>query len=1161
MAQAQEVSLARSMFGRFAGGATVPASASTPSAESQAAPSTPPAELVRPPPLLGQVKVSLEGLPQVHTVLRVHSEQDLKLGVAQAFGFKSTADFDVFRLAGADTGLQSTFEVRVLSRTLLNEVAHIETLFTDVFDFEAEVVYSQLAKISGIPLLRLHRAIAPACGEAVASWLASYDAELKQVTSLRDRTLQDAAGGRIWRALKARIEAVFPGLVGQLPVALQTLPAADASAEERLESISSLFSRILDEVRLRVLPLRTLRTTASGTWDKRRLRPGTRRLLRVSFEGDAADAATPGVFIAALDAETASPSSASSSSAAGSVGGCEGESQVASGFTGHDLYYQVARFFRQTHVQVRTRDGTLVRLDNPHESLLGQLPGPGDGICVDLVASRYQPQVGSFDQLYREVLLILGPRHFKLDQSYRLQLPCNEEVLTTTQGNALITTVILIPINYMEGKQMYLFRSPRHRQCKAMLRTFDDFKEMLQTLVHVFEHLTTQMSPAQAERLRSACAEGAPGQTPLAPYEGRRVQRYSSAWQNIHGCKQAGRSAMGLLGGLQVGHGFPAPWRVPEEMLIDQEVLFAASAAQDALSECDTLWRFGALGGYCPGAHESMMPDTRRFFDMYGIDYMQVHDASAAQRWCLPHWWRSPRPPDSGDSFVTHRVDPWSIAVGGLVGLLFGLAEGVCGGAHEHSLPGAAHMRILEKMARRGFVGLGVSAVFHFLGRLLRQCFPSGRYAAFSRKSVPASQAVVFLGTAAWALTSRQKYVAPGFLRRLWLQDLNLAERQAAGIILSSGLACSFSLGGYVLGAQLLGGAYGGPAGAFAGSFMHVVVSIALAGLDWWHDRRRRKQMKAAALQTLGLPESADLGAEVFKPMLSTRYKVLARYLHPDKNDSGRCDTTKVFSQIRLAKEILEQELKDYHSCPRDRLRRLFEQMCALGGYRRDRYVSEHPSGLIMNILQDGPPPGEDNPATYGMIRSQSLELEPASPFRPDMTRSAPPARRPLFELSAGNRRARSLSGGSSRSGIDSLTTVESRSLPGSRASSLSTPARRAVSGGCDGVARGAQAEGPAQGPQPRMARPRTPRRSSASPSRAKAGGSRSTSRSKAKRASPKLGSGDPWVIVPGTAAVEGGEGATSALRQVPAVAGSAEVASADSEDTRGAEPLPEGLS
>jgi hypothetical protein len=210
---------------------------------------------------------------------------------------------------------------------------------------------------------------------------------------------------------------------------------------------------------------------------------------------------------------------------------------------------------------------------------------------------------------------------------------------------------------------------------------------------------------------------------------------------------------------------------------------------------------------------------------------------------------------------------------------------------------------------------------------------------------------------------------------------------------------------------------------------MPIVISIALAGLDWWLDGKRRKQMKAAALQTLGLPEPAKLGAEVFKPMLSTRYKLLARYLHPDKNDSNRCDTTKVFSQIRLAKEILEQELKDYHGCPRGRFRRLFDQMCALCGYKRDRYVSEHPSGLIMNILEDGPATNEDNPSTFA--------LEPVSEdvCEIDTSPSRPSGHEPFFHRrsrsasAARGRRRRSRSEGSERSGIDSITTVESRSL------------------------------------------------------------------------------------------------------------------------------------
>lgn len=648
---------------------------------------------------------------------------------------------------------------------------------------------------------------------------------------------------------------------------------------------------------------------------------------------------------------------------------------------------------------------------------------------------------------------------------------------------------------------MYLFRSPGHRQCKAALRTFDEFKEMLQTLVNVYEQLTNQMSPAQAERLRGACAEGAPGQTPLAPFEGRRAQRLACAWQHIHGCKQAGRSAMGVLGGLQTATPaapeagfFPALWRVPEEMLLDPEVLYAVHDVMCEYSE--SVGMLSLPSGTFSGTGESIS-EARRIFDILGIDQVQASDVPSPQSWCLPHWWRGPEVEESRSVTWT---DPWSIAVGGLVGVLFGLLEHLHGNSNEQqSLHNTTNMHILEKMARRGFIGLAVSAAFHFLGRLLRQCLP-GRCAAFSRKSVPASQAVVFLGTAAWALTSRHKYVAPGLWRRLWLQDLNLAERQAAGIILTSGIACSFSFGGYVLGARVLGGSFGGPAGAFAGSLMPIVVSVALAGLDWWHDRRRRRQMKAAALQTLGLPEPGELGIEIFRPMLSTRYKLLARYLHPDKNDSSRCDTTKVFSQIRLAKEILEQELKDYHGCPRGRLRRLFEQMCALCGCRRDRYVSEHPSGLIMNILEDGIAAAEDS--------SSSFCLGPVS----DELNAMPSPSRPLAghrrsrSASSGRRRLRSRSVESSRSEIDSITTVESRSLSASRAPS--TPMSRQNT--CNSVEASPAELRMAADQQFRPNRPRTPRKSRSPHPKAD---NKATSQTDLGN----MGSGDgsaPWVFV-----------------------------------------------
>jgi hypothetical protein len=354
-------SLSMSIFGHLTGGG-----ARDRLSQSAAIPEAPPPPLSPPSPL-GTVQVTLEGLPQVFATLRVHSEQDLQVGVAQAFGFRSTADFEILRPSMVDGNAsgqeEQKLKVRVLSRTLLNEVAHIESLYSEVVDFEAEVVYSQLAKISGIPLLRLHRAIAPACGEAVASWLATYHEELRQVTALRDSTLQDAAGQRVWRALQHRIEAVLPGLVDRLPQHLKRLPPAESSAEEHLEHISSLFSQILDEVRLRVLPLRTLRTTSNGTWDTKRVRPGSKRLLRVSFQGSSESQASsrprPTVFIASLDTQMACPSSLSSGSGTGSAvgssspcggtfgggspsgAGVDGDGQASCGFTGHDLYYQL----------------------------------------------------------------------------------------------------------------------------------------------------------------------------------------------------------------------------------------------------------------------------------------------------------------------------------------------------------------------------------------------------------------------------------------------------------------------------------------------------------------------------------------------------------------------------------------------------------------------------------------------------------------------------------------------------------------------------------------------------------------------------------------------------------------------------------------------------
>lgn len=93
--------------------------------------------------------------------------------------------------------------------------------------------------------------------------------------------------------------------------------------------------------------------------------------------------------------------------------------------------------------------------------------------------------------------------------------------------------------------------------------------------------------------------------------------------------------------------------------------------------------------------------------------------------------------------------------------------------------------------------------------------------------------------------------------------------------------------------------------------------------------------------------------------------------------------------------------------------------MLALSGYRRDRYVSQHPSGVIMNILEDGPLDG------------------------------------PLFDPAeeAGE--------------LDSITTVESRSVPGSP---VGTPRHVEEMGGSRQVT--PQAPTPGVGPSAGSAEP-----------------------------------------------------------------------------------------
>merc|ERR1719454_2241924 len=107
---------------------------------------------------------------------------------------------------------------------------------------------------------------------------------------------------------------------------------------------------------------------------------------------------------------------------------------------------------------------------------------------------------------------------------------------------------------------------------------------------------------------------------------------------------------MGLLGAFQtssapkVGSSFsPLAWFMPEEMLVDPEVLYVA---HDVL--CDYYHGPGGvrcfLGGSFSGVADATAPKARSIFDRYGIDQVQAHE-SATQRWSLPQWWRSPHQP------------------------------------------------------------------------------------------------------------------------------------------------------------------------------------------------------------------------------------------------------------------------------------------------------------------------------------------------------------------------------------------------------------------------------------------------------------------------------------------------------------------------------------
>eukprot|EP00929_Paragymnodinium_shiwhaense_P050542 TRINITY_DN25439_c0_g2_i1.p1 TRINITY_DN25439_c0_g2~~TRINITY_DN25439_c0_g2_i1.p1 ORF type:complete len:1105 (+),score=245.05 TRINITY_DN25439_c0_g2_i1:293-3607(+) len=977
-----------------------------------------------------EVQVCLEGLPQVCVQLRPLSSasgrssahgnasgeaaeppltelslQALQGAISQAFGFRSTTEFEVLDAAQLSSNMEAGLPciVRVSAAEHLEEVECIRTLFEERQDFRSEVDYVQLALAAEVPLLRLHRAIAPAAGHVVARYFEAYCQEVEEAAETRDEQLRQAAGEKAWRSLRNRVEAVFPGLMAHLPD-LERRPDEAASLEERQAACGQFFNRLLDEVRLRLHPLRhrALRLPAEarerlgrvlgsaegsqeeqegGDLQRPRLQPlslsapdftrpmaPSKRLLRVvwrdgdglssrrrargrrchhnqsddeasSSEGSGSEderrhgrqdeevqgTANDGVFVAVLGGDrhrhTSTPEDRTDVLPL--------ELRPHGGLTGHDLYYQVAKFFRRRHVQVRTKDGKLVTLDDWHKALLGRLPCDSEGLCVDLEASRWRSRPGSFDHLRREVLQKLGPRRFQLDDSYRLRL--------LTGGAPEDATVILIPVNFMEGKQMYLLRDPQGRQCKPLMCTFDEFKEVLSSLARVTDSIPQAFQQLLAERSRCASEERrildkyGLEDTPMAQFDPPTV---AMRWKTASLGAQASNSAAGLLAGL------------------------SASAAAEVDCPLHVLLKI-------PPAAMDKWASVER----------------AALQWCSnwPNWAKSASSgrhgSTSGSSSSKYKVvppgaeyaaraelsDPWSIAVGGLVGMIFGLLEVVHDRTYERPYDGAVAQRgmlseVLERMVFRGSQFVSVMGLCQLAGRLLKRVVDLGsRQEGRHRKAMQASQAAVLLGTTAWTLCENFGYVQPSILRRVLGNDLTAAERYAAGIIWKSGVVCASTSGGLYFGAHFLGGGLsGGIVGALAGALVPVFISLFRQGLDWWQDRQRRRQMKAAALQTLGLPEPHAFDPEEYRSLLATRYRYMASCLHPDKNDRTTCDTTLVYSQVRLAREILEQELRDYDGYPRDRLRKRAEQMMTLYDHHQNRYrtgqVSDYPSGVIMRI-------------------------------------------------------------------------------------------------------------------------------------------------------------------------------------------------------------------
>ncbi|CAE8646057.1 unnamed protein product, partial [Polarella glacialis] len=109
------------------------------------------------------LEVCLEGAVQARVTLRAHSEQELRLAVVRAFGFRGPGACE-FELLPEGSLLREEsrhasrparqIQVRAVCRPQLTEAASLQSLFSEVALFDHEVVYSELARVAGIPLLR-----------------------------------------------------------------------------------------------------------------------------------------------------------------------------------------------------------------------------------------------------------------------------------------------------------------------------------------------------------------------------------------------------------------------------------------------------------------------------------------------------------------------------------------------------------------------------------------------------------------------------------------------------------------------------------------------------------------------------------------------------------------------------------------------------------------------------------------------------------------------------------------------------------------------------------------------------------------------------------------------------------------------------------------------